>query len=282
MSIISNMKLFTKMITIVLAALLFLAAVGLVGFFYMDDMADNTNLIYEDHFIPLHHFTTLSGNVKETRAYIYEILLTEDAERIKVLSENIMQNSVESERAAAELNNVKNKTAEGIQLYNGILEVMDEFIEQRDHVIELALAGSNEEAYAHYMEHVRDLQNTIIANVEQLTERLLNNTAALDAQNRQNARTATQVIIGSFLIAAALLSLISWLITRVTVKPMEEIQELMQKAEEGDLTVRGTYAGQDEAGQLTRSFNVMMDQFNEVVSRIIHAANSVSAAAQQI
>lgn len=40
----------------------------------------------------------------------------------------------------------------------------------------------------------------------------------------------------------------------------------MQKAEEGDLTVRGTYAGQDEAGQLTRSFNVMMDQFNEVVS----------------
>lgn len=139
-----------------------------------------------------------------------------------MLSENIMQNSVESERAAAELNNVKNKTAEGIQLYNGILEVMDEFIEQRDHVIELALAGSNEEAYAHYMEHVRDLQNTIIANVEQLTERLLNNTAALDAQNRQNARTATQVIIGSFLIAAALLSLISWLITRVTVKPMEE------------------------------------------------------------
>lgn len=132
------------------------------------------------------------------------------------------------------------------------------------------------------MENVRELQNLIIANIEQLSERLVHSTAKLNEQNIRGASAATFVVVGSLIGAVILLSVIGWAIARITVKPVQQIQELMSQAEQGDLTVRGTYRGKDEIGQLTRSFNVMMDTFGEMIGKIITSAGSVSAATEQI
>lgn len=127
MTTIRNLKMIMKLFLLVFVAMFFMVAVGLVGFIYMDKMAQNSEAIYEHNFIPLTLFATLDSNVKETRAYIFEILLTEDPSRIRQLQANIMTNSEGTLHALEELQNVKNKTPEGLALYNEILSVSDPF-----------------------------------------------------------------------------------------------------------------------------------------------------------
>lgn len=148
--------------------------------------------------------------MKETRAYIFEILLTEDPARIRQLEANIMANNEGTLQTLKELGNVQNKTAEGLELYNEIMNVSEDFQKHREHVINLALEGQNEEAYTYYMDNVRDLQNLIIANIEELRERLVISTAELNEQNIQNERFATSVVVGSIIAAIILLLLIGW------------------------------------------------------------------------
>jgi methyl-accepting chemotaxis protein len=55
-------------------------------------------------------------------------------------------------------------------------------------------------------------------------------------------------------------------------RPLERIQKLMARAEVGDLTVRGEIKSKDEIGQLTGSFNRLMERIREMLVDIRHSA----------
>ncbi|OPX88729.1 methyl-accepting chemotaxis protein [Pelotomaculum sp. PtaB.Bin117] len=77
------------------------------------------------------------------------------------------------------------------------------------------------------------------------------------------------------LIIAALTVIISKImLTKMISSPIENIQELMARAEQGDLTVRGQVLSGDEIGQLTASFNCFIEKIQQMIRNILESAVS--------
>ena len=73
----------------------------------------------------------------------------------------------------------------------------------------------------------------------------------LNLANKKEA--AKTVLISMIVTALAVIFLlgVGIVIVRLVVKPLREMQSLMAKAGQGDLTVKGTYQSKDEIGKLT-------------------------------
>lgn len=82
------------------------------------------------------------------------------------------------------------------------------------------------------------------------------------------------VIIG--LIISALAVGIAFAIALSISKPLNEVMRTMKMAENGDLTVRTRINSRDELGQLSKSFNSMMEQISELLKETKKAIDEVS------
>jgi methyl-accepting chemotaxis protein len=66
------------------------------------------------------------------------------------------------------------------------------------------------------------------------------------------------------------------------INPIEELETLMKRAAEGDLTVNINIKSNDEIGELGNSFNDMINHQNEIVKNVDIAAQQLNAASQEL
>lgn len=60
----------------------------------------------------------------------------------------------------------------------------------------------------------------------------------------------------------------SYLFSRRLARPLQLLTNHVQKVAEGDLTLQMKVTSKDEVGELTNHFNHMVEQMNEMVSKI--------------
>ncbi|AHV96510.1 methyl-accepting chemotaxis protein [Paenibacillus sabinae] len=83
--------------------------------------------------------------------------------------------------------------------------------------------------------------------------------------------------------AAALLALLLgvWMV-RMIARPLARLKDLMGEGAKGNLTVRTPYTSSDEIGQLSASFNLMMERITELVSQTTESARDVLGTAGEL
>ncbi|NJJ40078.1 methyl-accepting chemotaxis protein [Paenibacillus apii] len=83
--------------------------------------------------------------------------------------------------------------------------------------------------------------------------------------------------------AAALLALLVgvWMV-RMIARPLARLKDLMGEGAKGNLTVRTPYTSSDEIGQLSASFNLMMERITELVSQTTETARDVLGTAGEL
>jgi len=81
------------------------------------------------------------------------------------------------------------------------------------------------------------------------------------------------VLIGLGVLVAS--SAILWFLYNQTFKPLENIVTAMEKAAEGDLSVRTTMAGTGEIGRIGIAFNTMMNDMNKAMRQFFSVADLV-------
>jgi len=118
-----------------------------------------------------------------------------------------------------------------------------------------------------------------------------NNFAATDWKLIGTVSTAELVkdakgILLTTYISAAVVALITILIAmwmvRMIAHPLSQLRNLMEEGSRGNLNVRMKAKSQDEIGQLTNSFNVMMEHITELVKQTNHSAKDVLDTATEL
>lgn len=97
-----------------------------------------------------------------------------------------------------------------------------------------------------------------------------------DAREILNVTYIAAIIVA---IAAILISI--WLV-RVIAHPVARLRNLMEEGSNGNLNVRMETKSKDEIGQLTVSFNVMMEKIMELVKQTNHSAQDVLETATEL
>ncbi|MFW5830012.1 MAG: methyl-accepting chemotaxis protein, partial [Planctomycetota bacterium] len=84
-------------------------------------------------------------------------------------------------------------------------------------------------------------------------------------------------------VAAILLgSLLAFIITRVIVRPVREMEQVIEQVRDGDLTVQVPVRGNDEIGRMARSLNETVSSLHQVMSEIRSAADQTAASGEEL
>ena len=98
-------------------------------------------------------------------------------------------------------------------------------------------------------------------------------------------KAAKPILVTTYLAAgaAALLAILLgiWMV-RMIARPLARLKDLMVEGSKGDLSVRTEYVSKDEIGQLSSSFNTMMERITDLVSQTTETAREVLETAGEL
>jgi methyl-accepting chemotaxis protein len=281
MSLFRNLKLVYKNFSLIVLALVMLIAVGVVGYNYTTHMAKNSTIVYKDLMQPNDAMSWIRINLRATSAFMLETMRTKDTVKSQKLNEQIKAKTADNQEQLVQLEKA-NMDPTQIELLKKFKERFAAYGIERDKAIELGVVNKDDEAYDLFTSKVSGLLEDSTSALDELMAYSSNKADKINEENEKNAATANIILIGTIVAAVVLLTIVGTAITNMITRPVKKLQELMNSAESGDLTVQGDYNAKDEIGQLNRSFNGMLTAFKDTVSRILTAADSVSASAQQI
>ncbi|MFC5702445.1 methyl-accepting chemotaxis protein [Cohnella faecalis] len=98
----------------------------------------------------------------------------------------------------------------------------------------------------------------------------------------RDSKTILSLTVWMIIAAAVAALLIGYVLIRIIGKPLEKLCVLMEKGENGDLSVRMDYRGQNEIARLSRNFNRMMEQIASIVGRTNESAQQLVRSAKEL
>ncbi|ATF15310.1 methyl-accepting chemotaxis protein [Brevibacillus brevis X23] len=276
-----NLKLYYKIFTLIVLALMMLIAVGGVGYISTRDVAESSETLYNENFYAVESISKIRTNMQTNASYFMELMVTTDQKRNKVLIDNIEQVKNDNAKVIADLDNIAfdQKKSELFKKFKGLYEA---YVTERNKTIELATTNRNEEAYQYYLTKVHAVQQETFDVMKEFSDYMSDDTRKVNAENKQNAETEATFMLVAVIVFVILLAVIGVVISNMITKPVKKIQELMSRAQAGDLTVFGEYQSRDEIGTLTKDFNQMIAGLRTVVSKINDNALSLAGSSEEL
>ncbi|KAA0966770.1 methyl-accepting chemotaxis protein [Sporosarcina sp. ANT_H38] len=104
--------------------------------------------------------------------------------------------------------------------------------------------------------------------------------------NEKNINTAANDLRNSMIVVALVTLLVIfaalYFIISRTIKPLGQLNLLMDSVSEGDLTVRSDVKTKDEIGELGDNFNTMIDNMNAIITVVNGSASNVRASSESL
>jgi methyl-accepting chemotaxis protein len=279
--LLKNLSITKKLLIIIVVSALALGSVGFLGLNYILAMTKNSESMYKENLVPLGNIMQIRVNARASDAYTLELMITEDAARNKQLQEEISSSWEEVDALVAEIDKGK-LTVEQQDLLNQYKEQAQLLSASRNQVIELAMQNNNAEAYRVYLEDVEKNRQLVNDTLKALQQSNITTAGSINAMNQESSRTITVFVSVLIIAALLLLILLSTLIARMIVKPVKEVVDLLQQAENGDFTVKGSYHSRDEIGELTESFNNMTSRLQSVFNTVQESSLLVASASEEL
>jgi methyl-accepting chemotaxis protein len=127
-----------------------------------------------------------------------------------------------------------------------------------------------------------ELTTEIAKGADTLVAHIHEDGAATAEGARAWASTARALMVGFGAGALALAALLAFIITRSIARPLARLRDACGKAAEGDLTVQVGNHSNDDVGQISRAFDVVLVNFRDIVGRVNEAAKARTQAAREM
>ena len=101
-----------------------------------------------------------------------------------------------------------------------------------------------------------------------------------DIDDKLNANIIEMVIEIAIILVG--LIIIAFVIINAIIKPIENIQKVMVKAESGDITQRLDILNNDELGALSKSINSMLSEFHSLLEQLVGSSQNLTSASDSL
>ncbi len=281
MNHVRNFKVKTKILLLTLLSGVMLLAVGYTGYSTMKQMAQTSENMYQNNLRSLNAIGQVSSNNSAIEAYVMEMMLNSDYTATQNLSLSISDRTARNAMAYSELEKIS-LSAASKALYDEYNTLTPDYFNVRSRIVDLATRNESEQAYAMFQDELQPIREQVNLIVNKLSSQLLREAQSNNASSLELAQTSTLLIIVCIGVGILLIAGGGLLISRLVSSPLREMQKMMQRAENGDLSVQGTYLYRDEIGQVTQSFNRMIDGLRDLIRRIDESAVTLSASSEQL
>ncbi len=281
MSVVKNWKVSRKIFGLIFLAGIFLIAVGCAGYYSIQKANGYLDETYNKRLVPARWVGEIRTNMREIDSYILELMLTTDTQKNRKLQNSINEKAKQTDELLLHLNQ-KEADEKEKQLLTDFQQALNVYRNMREEVLGLAANNRNAEAYQVYVSKVTPISEKSKNILEELSIHNQNSAKKTNEASDKVAVQTTWIIIVLTIVSLVLCSSVGVFLSRMITRPLQDIQNLMQKAKEGDLTVYGTYQSKDEIGRLTADFNDMIAQLQAIIKKVSDSAVSLSASAQEL
>lgn len=280
LSVLRNLKLRYKLLFMNAIAILFLLIVGITGYYFMDKMSSNSTRMYEESLLSVKWINQLKTNFNETESNLLEMMLSVDVKYKGKLKAKLDENSAMNQELVTKLSGIR-LTEEEAAAFKDFEELNKKYREIVAMTIDHA-TKNNQVAYQVYNNEVSPHGDKTIVALDKLVQ--LKETAAENFQktSSNDSKTSHWFIILTIVIAIVIMTVNAMALNMIITTPIRRLQEHMEKAAGGDLSVKGDYPYEDEVGKLTGSFNVMTGSLRSLVSQIADNALTLSASSEEL
>ncbi|WP_427110434.1 methyl-accepting chemotaxis protein [Lysinibacillus xylanilyticus] len=281
-----NFSIRKKMLTLITSAVIFLLIISSVGFYYINDMSEKTSEMYNESLLPIQYIGQLRTDNRAMDAFVLELMITtdanSDANRNAELQANITERAQSIKESIVKFEDSYNGKEDARKLLESLKSNLDGYKSTMTDVIDLASKNQNEDAYSIYSTTLDAFLEKGATDARNLMTLCSEDAKQINKINKQNQFNTMLISAILSVVAIIFFIILAIWISRLIVNPVKELQANMLKAGDGDLTVQGTYSSKDEIGQLSQSFNSMINNIRNTVTKVTETANHVAAASEEL
>ncbi len=276
---IKNLRMTQKFTLLLVVTLFSLLLIGGISFIQFNKMGNQLEDMYDNKLTPIETVSELRSNSLYVRLALIELMINTDKARTDELLTAVDARAEANQELRAAYNTDDSKELELLDTINGLAA---DFQPYKEEILNLVKQDRNTESYALYVSDVAPLLNEIDELYTQVIDINSEDAKSVNAQNEKDIQTSTTLLIIVIAIALAMYLVLSWIISQLISRPTKEMEELMKKAEQGDLTVQSTYISKDEMGSLSHSFNAMLTQLQGLIMKVRESSDHVAASSEQL
>ncbi len=267
----NKLKVFQKISLLSILVLALLLAEGIVSYFHLNKANKDIDSLYNEYLKGTQYINDIRASARANEANILYIILSKDnpklqqkkLEDIKAINQQI-NDDISSLKAI-------NANLFGVEAISSASTNIAEYDEIYNKIVELGMAGKQEEAKAYLNENAKALENyqqqyrDMATHMMELSEGIYN-------KNTEDLDGAVMALVAAFFAATVLAVAFIYLIARNISKPMGIVATHLKKIGSGDLTasIPHTYErNMDEVGEIARSLNFMQSSLTTIVRSVI-------------
>ncbi|PKR84598.1 methyl-accepting chemotaxis protein [Heyndrickxia camelliae] len=281
MQLLRNIRISRKIFIFILIEVCSLVVVGWCGLYYISDMAEKSDSLYQNRLVPNQMLGEVSQFNTAINSDILQLMLTTDDQQNENLTQSIGIVQKQTEESINKLSHA-HLSAKELQKLQEYQKKIPELNQAREEVIQLAIENKNAEAYQLYTNKVLPIGtyvNSLLSDLQKINDDLAKQSKN---ENKQSMKAASSITFIIIIVALAISIILGVLITRLIVKPTKEMMKLLSEAENGNLTVKGSYKSKDEMGMLMSSFNNMVEGLRKTMETVQDASQQLAATSEEL
>lgn len=276
-----NWKIKNKLFILIVVNMLFLISVGSVGSIYINKMANASDEMFNDRLVSVKNLLEMRGNYRSAASSSLEYSMTDDEDRRGQLEQTINDLLVANNEILAYYEKTQPR-GEMKEVFSELKTNNLTYDENLRELININKTQGAEAAWAYAQQNFNDVRIATGELADNLIDLNVQAAEQTNLMNKENQHSASIIMTALTILSIVVAFIIGYFIIRLITKPLKEMQELMQVAEQGDFTKIGTYESKDEIGSLMNSLNGMLQGLRSLMFTIFEKSETLAASSEQL
>lgn len=261
--------------------MLFVIAIGYVGSIHIKKMAEASEEMFNERLVPVKELMAMRGNYRSLGSSSLEHLMATDEKRKEELEETINDFLRDNKQILSDYEKTQ-PTGEIQEVFEELKNINDEYEIIMAEIIDINNKDGQEAAYEFAGKNFTEVRVAVGEFADKLVDLNVEAAEKNNQTNQQNKQSAS-VIMNILTVSAIVRGIgISYIIMILITKPLKEMKELIEEAEQGNFSKRGTYQSTDEIGLLMASFNQMLEGLKNLISEVSQKSEHVAASSEEL
>lgn len=283
-NLLSNMKVSTKLLLLLVIAMVSLCAVGATGYYYLLQSHEGMTEMYTDRVLPIQWLEENRAYNRAIEANIFHLMMSVDGnesmslvknieERIKAFDDNLAL------YAKTDLTSYEEDTLKQLQAN------LPKYRDSLKTVIQLATQNKQAEAYVFYNQSVRAAEAACNQNLIELASYNTKIAGELAQETEKAFREAIMIFIAIIITGIILVTLLGWTIVRGITGTLKNAIAHIGLLAKGDFSLDVPAAflqSKDEFGTFAKAFDAMQTNMRVLIRQLSQTSEQLAASAEEM
>ncbi|MBP2630019.1 MAG: tlpA2 [Firmicutes bacterium] len=281
---LSNMKVFGKLLVIIVVAIISLGAVGITGYHYLSKANADMDSMYKDRLLPVQWLNDSRNQAKGIESDLFDLMLTVDNNENKRIIQDMDKRVEIFGKNLADYEKTKLDSFE-VDTLKKVQDSLGKYRTARKEVIELAMQNKNAEAYEVYNKKVRSHAENFHKGLGELADYNAKAAEKINKESQDNFIKAMWLFAIIMLMSVVLVLVIGWLITRYMTAAFDLMTSRLTIMAQGEFSkpiLREFMQRKDEFGVAGRCFESLNINMQNLIKQLSSTSEQLAASSEEL